>query len=352
MKKTIVRLISLLAALALAMGLAACGGAGKGSGATGSTSSTAPQISQDIQSNGSMSDRFDMAAEESGSIGSAPGAPADRTSTSLLPQDGRKVILNASLTIEALDFDATCAALMAALRDAGGYVAGTDQYTPSYEGAQRRAHYQLRVPADRYDTFLEGAGKAGNLTNKTESTQDVTSEYVDVEARLKSLKMQEERLYAMMEQAGELETLLAIQNQLTEVQYQIESYTSRQRTFDDLIAYSTVDVDVEEVRQITVKAETFAERIGKAFRQSWGRFGDNVQDFAVGFVDAIPSLLVLAVLITLLVLLVRMLSRRAAAHRAAHPVQPYKPAEYTMPPKPAPAADTEESKTEREPKYK
>ena len=70
---------------------------------------------------------------------------------------------------------------MAALRSAGGYVSGTDQYTPSYEGAQRRAHYQLRVPADRYDTFLEGAGKAGNLTNKTESTQDVTSEYVDVE---------------------------------------------------------------------------------------------------------------------------------------------------------------------------
>ena len=47
----------------------------------------------------------------------------------------------------------------------------------------------------------------------------MTSAYVDVEARLKSLKLQEERLYAMLEQAGDLETLLAIQNQLTEVQY-------------------------------------------------------------------------------------------------------------------------------------
>ena len=56
----------------------------------------------------------------------------------------------------------------------------------------------------------------------------MTSAYVDVEARLKSLKLQEERLYAMMEQAGDLETLLAIQNQLTEVQYQIESYTAQQ----------------------------------------------------------------------------------------------------------------------------
>ena len=72
--------------------------------------------------------------------------------------------------------------------------------------------------------------------SKQESTQDVTSAYVDVEARLKSLKLQEERLYAMMEQAGDLETLLAIQNQLTEVQYQIESYTAQQRTYDDLIS--------------------------------------------------------------------------------------------------------------------
>ena len=86
--------------------------------------------------------------------------------------------------------------------------------------------------------------------SKQESTQDVTSAYVDVEARLKSLKLQEERLYAMMEQAGDLETLLAIQNQLTEVQYQIESYTAPQRTYDDLISYSTVDVTVDSLRYL------------------------------------------------------------------------------------------------------
>ena len=73
----------------------------------------------------------------------------------------------------------------------------------------------------------------------------------------------------MMEQAGDLETLLAIQNQLTEVQYQIESYTAQQRTYDDLISYSTVDVTVEEVKQITEKTVETALYLYKKFFFEW-----------------------------------------------------------------------------------
>lgn len=346
-RKAIWQLIPLALALVLTLSLAACGGAG---GASSSSAQYAvpgaPQESKNTMTDSASEEMYDNGIGTT--YGGAENGTADGNGNNLMPRDGRKVIMNANLTIEALDFDATCAALMTALRDAGGYVAATDQYTPSYEGARRSAHYQLRVPAERYENFLEGAGRAGNLVNRNESTQDVTSEYVDVEARLKSLKLQEERLYAMMEQAGELETLLAIQNQLTEVQYQIESYTSRQRTFDDLIAYSTVEVDVQEVRQITERAETFTERVGKAFRQSWTRFGGNVQDFAVGFVEAVPSLLVLAVLAALAIWFVRLLSRRAAARRAARPAPaPYRPAEYG-----APMKQEEKAQDGPEPKYK
>ena len=116
--------------------------------------------------------------------------------------DVDKIILNATLSIEALDFNATCTALARAAQSCGGYVSSTSIDTPAYEGAYRTAYYQFRIPAEQYSVFLEGAGSAGNLVSKQESTQDVTSAYVDVEARLKSLKLQEERLYAMMEQAG------------------------------------------------------------------------------------------------------------------------------------------------------
>lgn len=179
-------------------------------------------------------------------------------------------------------------------------------------------------------SFWRAPGSAGNLVSKQESTQDVTSAYVDVEARLKSLKLQEERLYAMMEQAGDLETLLAIQNQLTEVQYQIESYTAQQRTYDDLISYSTVDVTVEEVKQITEKTETFGDRVSDAFRRSWRDFGYGAQDFAVGFVAALPTLLVLAVLAAVAVTAARVAVRLHKKRLAGRPAPaPRTPADYT-----------------------
>ena len=82
----------------------------------------------------------------------------------------------------------------------------------------------------------------------SESTEDVTADYVDVEARLNSLEAQRQRLEELRAQAGNLEDLLAIENQLTQVQYQIESYTGQKRVLDDQITYSTVNVYLDEVK--------------------------------------------------------------------------------------------------------
>ena len=67
---------------------------------------------------------------------------------------------------------------------------------------------------------------------------------MDVEARLASLEAQRESLNAMLAQAQDVETLLAVQRELADVQYEIESYTAQKRTYDDQIAYSTVQVTV------------------------------------------------------------------------------------------------------------
>ena len=286
MKKT---LFSILFSLALAASLAGCGGA-----ASSTAAARASYSSMDSAPQAYAADAGGTAAE---AAGTSDLSDAVQNSADLLPQDGRKIILNATLSIEALDFNATCTALARAAQSCGGYVSSTSIDTPAYEGAYRTAYYQFRIPAEQYSVFLDGAGSAGNLVSKQESTQDVTSAYVDVEARLKSLKLQEERLYAMMEQAGDLETLLAIQNQLTEVQYQIESYTAQQRTYDDLISYSTGRCNGRGGKADRRKnRDVRRPRIRRLPPQARRDFGYGAQDFAVGFVAALPTLLALAVL--------------------------------------------------------
>ena len=263
------RCAALCALLGLCMALAACGASQSTAAGTGTA-----------------------AAQEDSAQAST--LEAGGTTALQLPQDGRKLIMNAELTVEALDFDATLTALREAAEQAGGYVSSTYLEGEADSGS-RYAHYEFRIPAEQYSTFLAAADGAGNVTQKSESVQDVTAQYVDVEARLASLEAQRESLNAMLAQAQDVETLLAVQRELADVQYEIESYTAQKRTYDDQIAYSTVQVTVHEVRRVTENPQSFASRLGAAFRSGWYGLGQGVQSLAVGLAAVLPTLLVLAV---------------------------------------------------------
>jgi hypothetical protein len=306
--------VCVLLACALAGSLVGCGSS------AGSSASTAAASPAYAMANGSTAST-DTALVESADEGTWSSDCAAYAPTE------RKIIRNASLTMETLDFDSTVSALLDAVQQTGGYVSEADVRTPTGDSAMRRAYYTLRIPAEQYSSFLAGAGEAGTVLNKTESTEDVTSDYVDIEARLKSLRLQEERLYAMMEQAGELDTLLAIQNQLTEVQYRIESYTSVQRTYDDLVDYSTITITLSEVQRATNTSSTFGQRMVSAFSESWYSFGEIFAVLCIGLAFAFPFLLVAGAI----VLAVRRYQRSHphAAPTQSAPAKPVQiPAEY------------------------
>ena len=156
------------AALTAAM-LTGCGSAVKGGGAASSTAS------------------YDMAAESAAeyAAGAVVAEENGAIQSSLTPQTGteRKIVYTASMRMESTRFDDARAALLAAVEDCGGYLESTDQSGSAKEGS-RWVYYTVRVPAGKYTAFLEQAGQAGSVLNLNESAQDITMEYVDVQARL------------------------------------------------------------------------------------------------------------------------------------------------------------------------
>ena len=237
-----------------------------------------------------------------------------------LPQDDRMVILNANLTIEALDFTSTCNAIEQATEQAGGYISYAQINTESSTMVGRDASFTIRVPVEHYTDFLAAAGEAGNITTRNESSDDVTSAYVDLEARLNSLRTQEARLLELMEQAGDLTDLLTIQDQLTDVQYEIESYTAQKNAYDQLIAYSTIDIYVYEVVELTqTPPESYLERIGRAFTESWANFANFFKELSIALVYILPALLVLAAIAVVIIVVV---ARSRKKHRGKQPVPP------------------------------
>ena len=241
--------------------------------------------------------------------------------------DSAKIIYTANLTLETRDYDTARAALDTALSDADGYMESSSEYTNT--DSTRSVSLTLRVPQDSYKSFLAAAAQSGSVTYQNQQAEDITTRYMDTEARLASLTAQRTRLQELQAQADTLADLLEIESSLSDVQYQIESYTAQQRTYDDLISYSTVDVTVEEVKQITEKTETFGDRVSDAFRRSWRDFGYGAQDFAVGFVAALPTLLVLAVLAAVAVTAARAAVRLHKKRLAGRPAPaPRTPADY------------------------
>ena len=182
-----------------------------------------------------------------------------------------KIIYTANLTLESKDYDTARAALDAALNDAGGYLESSSEY--SDVGSSRSVNLTFRVPEENYQSFLDAVAQAGNVTYKSQQAEDVTTQYMDIEARLDSLKEQRARLQELKASADNLSDLLQIESSLSDVQYQLESYQSQLDWYSRQVECCTVYLSLEEVQTYTPVEEGFGSRIQNALREGWSGCG-------------------------------------------------------------------------------
>ena len=295
----------LILALALSLILCSCGSS-KGSAASYDEASS----SANYQSNSLESD-FDaeVTNDSAASYSDAQVAAA---------QYGLKIIYSSTLSIETKEFESSVDAITSAVSAAGGYLSSTETGGGStYNGYynNRWAYYTARIPADKYEAFMSGSSTFGNVTNTSSTSEDITSQYIDVEARLNSLKDQETRLLELLNQSGSLEELLAIEEKLSDVRYQIESYTSTINTYDDLVNFCTVDIYLNEVRTSTSSPVGFGDEVRSAIAGSAEGVVSFLKSLLLGLIYALPYLIIIAI-ITLVII------RVIKKHRAKRAIKP------------------------------
>ena len=239
-------------------------------------------------------------------------------------ETAQKIIYNADLSMESTDFDAARDALMSAVEANDAWLESTSVYGAESDH-DRTADYTVRVPVGNYRAFLAAVGDAGSVLNLSENAQNITSSYIDVQARLTALETQRDRLNALADQAETTADLLEIESQLSDVQYQLENYTRQLRNMDQQVSYSTVTIYLQEVAVLTPTDTSFLARLGDAFGNGGSAFISFIQGAVVALVFLWPVLLI-AVIVILIV-------RRV---RKAHPRKPRQP--KAVPPTP-PAAE-------------
>ena len=153
------------------------------------------------------------------------------------------------------------------------------------------------------------------------------SEYLRQLLRQKphTLPKEQERLLAMMEESGDLESLIALEQRLSEVAYEIESYQRDLNNWDRRVAYSTVSIDLWEVSVYTPTVpvtRTFGEKLGDAFSDGWRGFVRGLQNLVLLLAELLPNLVLLSVIVLAVVFGIRTIRKRRAAKRAKKATKP------------------------------
>ncbi|MCR5108576.1 MAG: DUF4349 domain-containing protein [Lachnospiraceae bacterium] len=225
----------------------------------------------------------------------------------------RKLVKTVNMTLETEEFDALIENVKNKIDTLGGYaesmnISGRSQ--GSYD--TRTAYITARIPADKLVNFTESVSENSNVLSKNESAEDVTLNYVDMQSKVSSLKTEQERLNELIAEAEDIETLVALEERLAQVRYEIESYESRLRVMDNQVTYSTVYLDIREVTTYTptvTHEKTLGERMSEAFNDSLVNISEFFQDLAVAIVGSIPALLILAVVVAIILLIVKLAGR-------------------------------------------
>lgn len=303
-KKRLVSILALmLCAVVLTAALAACSSNSAPSATAAHSAAAAPGKMIRAEAGLAQSSAADEAAQPTTS-----GAAAEGTSSSpsaIAAASNQKIIERLSYVIETLKFDESVGRIQSLCTSLGGYVqdsAVTGNGIAS-RGNLRQATYTLRIPQEKLAQMKSRAGEIGSVLNFSSNSENVSDKYFDTEARLKSLRTQQERLMALLQKSGTLADIISLEKALADVNYQIEQYTTTLKQYDSLINYSTVSIQLQEVVKPTeVEREpvTLWERISSQFQQSLkglGSFGEGLAVFFIGCSPVLILLLIIALVI-------------------------------------------------------
>lgn len=205
--------------------------------------------------------------------------------------DDRKIIYNAQIELAVEDFAAANERVLALVKQFGAYVADSTVHGSS--GEVRRGSWKLRVPVERFDEVVSAAKGIGELVSASTTSQDISEEYYDVDARIRNKTKEEERLLKLLEERpGKLEDVIAIERELSRVREELERMQGRMRVLANLTTLTTVDLVIREIRGYQpAEAPTLTTRLRRALGGSAEAIvasGENVLVLLAALVPWLP----------------------------------------------------------------
>lgn len=212
-------------------------------------------------------------------------------------QSSTKLIKHATLQLEVENVDEAIAAVSDLLAQYQGdllQLSGLD----SQESTQRQMSLQLRVPQANLEPALNTLKDLGDATNQSISAEDVSTQLVDLQARVRNLRKSEESLLEIMERSGSIADVLEVSRELSTVRESIERNEAQLKALQNRVAYSTIALTLIEPQVPGQDNSPIGETLG----ETWQTASAAMQTLSVSLLQLLLWLLAFSPYIGILVL--------------------------------------------------
>ncbi|HWY47528.1 MAG TPA: DUF4349 domain-containing protein [Bryobacteraceae bacterium] len=247
-----------------------------------------------VPMNGRQFDRIEQFAKLPAAPAASSSAPqsGQATAGNNLPANGPMIIRTAQLSLITKEFDKARAQLEVILKRHRGYVG--ELKVNDTTGSGRTLTATLRIPADQLDAALAEVKTLGRVEAESQSGQDVTSQYVDLQARLSNARNTEQRLTDLLRnRTGKLSDVLQVEQELDRVRGEIEQMEAERKNMSNQVSYATLNATIAEdyKAQLQVVPPSTSTRLSNAAVEGYRSMADGVVSLALFLLSTGPSLL-------------------------------------------------------------
>jgi hypothetical protein len=223
---------------------------------------------------------------------SVSGAAESLPETKLPVTNGPMIIRTAQLSLITKEFDSARSALETILKRHRGYVG--ELKVGGSSGSGRTLNATLRVPADQLDASLAELKTLGRVESELQSGQDVTSQYVDLQARLGNARNTEQRLTDLLRQrTGKLSDVLEVEQEVDRVRGEIEQMEAERKTMSNQVSFATLNATITEdyKAQLQVVPPSTSTRLSNAAVEGYKSMVDGIVSLMLFLLEDGPTLL-------------------------------------------------------------